>query len=60
MPGPWTTILHILPEIGKGFDRHIRMAHDIVWLTNQLSFSKATDIKEVLVDIGNLSLEISF
>ena len=34
------------------------MADDIVWLTNQLALCKATDIKEILVDIGDLAFEI--
>ena len=34
------------------------MAHDVVWLADQFGFSKAADLQKILVDVGNLALQI--
>jgi hypothetical protein len=36
------------------------MSNDIVRLAKQLVFSEAADVDEILVDVGDLALQIGF
>ena len=56
--GPRSPLLEIPPDIFKGLRRHVRMANDVVWLTDQLGFRKAADLEESCVDIGDLPLQV--
>ena len=55
-PGP--ACQDIAPEIGKGFGRHVRMAHDVVRLADQFLLRETGDVEEVLIDVGDATLQI--
>jgi hypothetical protein len=56
---PRPPVLQNTPEVREGFDRHIRMAHDVVGLTDQFAFGKTADHHKFAVDVGDLPLQIS-
>ena len=59
-PSPGFATLNGSPKVSKGLRRHIWMADNILWRTNQLRLRKTTDVDKVIVSVGNISLQISF
>lgn len=56
--GPGLTCLERIPKILKGFRRHVGMPDDVVRLTDQLLLGKSGCLDELVVEVGQLSLEV--
>ncbi|MNH23991.1 hypothetical protein D3C79_839040 [compost metagenome] len=57
-PHPRASALECLPQMRKGFWRHIRVAHDVVIDAEQLGLAEAADVDEVWVDVGDGALGV--
>ena len=56
--GPGSTCVQVFPEIGKGFDRHIGVTHDVVRLAQQFVFGVAAGLNEIGIGKGDVPLQI--
>ena len=48
----------MVPQIGKGLFRHVRMAHQIVVFPHQLVELEARNLAELIVGVGDAALQI--
>ncbi|MNT45143.1 hypothetical protein D3C72_1817080 [compost metagenome] len=48
------------PQVGKRFGRHVRVAHDVLGRTEQLSLAEAADLAEVRIHIHDIAVHIRF
>ena len=55
---PWAAGLDGGPEVGEGFGRHVRVAHDIVRMPDQFVLAKAADVDEGAVGVGDLAFQV--
>ena len=57
-PAPGFALLQRVPHVGKSRFRHIRMAHNVVRLPEQLLERKAAHLHKGVVSVGHVAVEV--
>jgi hypothetical protein len=55
---PWDAGANGLPQVGKRFRRHVRVADDVLRLANQLRSGIAADVLEVRIYVDDIAFQV--